>query len=51
MKLIGKSEEERRFTRSRHMLDDDINIDHGEINCVALDWIEPTADRIHWRGF
>jgi len=48
--LVGKSEGERPLRRPRHRWEDNIKIDHQELGCGGMDWIELAQDRDRWRA-
>jgi len=43
--LVGKSEGKRPSGRPRCRWEDNINMDHHEVRCGGMDWIELAQDR------
>ena len=43
--LVRKPEEKRPFGRPRLRWEDNIKMDHQEVGCGGMDWIELTQDR------
>ena len=48
--LVGKTEEKRPFGRPRHRWEGNIKIDHQEVGCEGMDWVELAQDRDRWRA-
>jgi len=48
--LVGKPEGTRPLGRPRHRWEDNIKIDHQEVGCGGMDWIELAQDRDRWRA-
>jgi len=48
--LVGKPEEKRRLGRNRRRWEDNIKMDHQEVGCGGMDWIELAQDRDRWRA-
>jgi len=48
--LVGKPEGKRPLRRHRHMWEDNIKMDHREVGCSSMDWIELAQDRDSWRA-
>ena len=48
---MGKPEGKRLLRRPRHRWEDDIKMDHQEVRCGGVDWIELAQDRDRWRAF
>jgi len=42
--LVGKPERKRPLGRPRHRWEDNIKIDHQEVGCGGMDWIELAQD-------
>jgi hypothetical protein len=38
--LVGKPEEKRPLGRSRRRWEDNVKMDHQEVGCGSMDWIE-----------
>jgi hypothetical protein len=47
--LVGKTEGNRPFGRTRHRWEDNIKKDHQEVGCGGMDWIELAQDRHRWQ--
>ena len=45
---MGKPEGKRLLRRPRHRWEDDIKMDHQEVRCGGVDWIELAQDRDRW---
>ena len=43
--LVGKPEGKSPVSRPRRRWDDNIKMDHQEVGCVGVDWIDLTRDR------
>jgi hypothetical protein len=43
--LVGKPEGKRPLGRSRLRCDDNIQMDHQEVGCEGMDWINVSQDR------
>ena len=48
--LVGKPEGKRLLGRPRRRWEDNIKIDHQEVGCGGMDWIELAQDRDRWRA-
>jgi hypothetical protein len=48
--ISGKPEAKIPLRRPRHRWVDNIEIDHGEIAWVGMDWAGPAQDRDQWRA-
>jgi hypothetical protein len=48
--LVGKPEEKRPLRRPRHRWEDIIKMDHQEVGCGDMDWIELAQDRYRWQA-
>ena len=48
--LVGKSEGKRPLGRSRRRWEDNIKMDHQEVGCGRVDWIQLAQDRDRWRA-
>jgi len=48
--LVGKPEGKRTLGRPRRRWEDNIKMDHQEVGCGAMDWIELAEDRDKWRA-
>jgi hypothetical protein len=48
--LVGKPEEKRLLGRPWHIWEDNITMDHHEVGCGGMDWIELAQDRDRWRA-
>jgi len=48
--LVGKHEGKRPLGRPRRRWEDNINVDHQEVGCGGMDWIELAQDRDMWRA-
>ena len=46
--LVGKPEGKKLFGRPRCRWEDNIMMDHQEVGCGGLDWIELAQDRDRW---
>ena len=47
--LVGKPEGRRPVGRPRHRWVDNIRMDHQEVGCGYMDWIELALDRDRWQ--
>jgi len=47
--LGGKPEGKRPLGRPRHRWEDNIKMDHQEVGCGGMDWIELGQGRDRWR--
>jgi hypothetical protein len=50
MVLLGKPEGKRPLGRPRRRWEDNIKMDHQEVGCGGMDWIELAQDRDKWRA-
>jgi hypothetical protein len=48
--LVGKPEERRPLGRHGPRWDDNIMMDHQEVECEVMDWVELARDRNGWRA-
>jgi hypothetical protein len=48
--LVGKPKGRRPLGRPRHIWKDNIKMDHQEVGCGSVDWIELVQDRDRWRA-
>jgi len=48
--LVGKSEGNIPLWRPRRRWEDNIKMDHQEVGCGVMDWIELNQDRDRWRA-
>ena len=48
--LVGKSEGKRPLGKSRRRWENNIMIDHQEVGCGGVDWIDLAQDRNRWRA-
>jgi hypothetical protein len=48
--LVGKPEGKRPLRRHRRRWEDNIKMDHQEVGCGSMDWIELAQDRDRWRA-
>ena len=48
--LVGKPEGKRPLGRPRRRWEDNIKMDHQEVRCEGMDWIEVAQDRDRWRA-
>jgi len=48
--LVGKPEGKRPLGRPRHRWEDNIKMDHQEVGCEGMDWIELDQDKDRWRA-
>ena len=48
--LIGKPERKRPLGRHRLRWEDNIKMDHQEVGCGGMDWIDVAQDRDRWRA-
>jgi hypothetical protein len=46
--LVGKPEGKRPPGRPRHRWEDNIKIDHQEVGCGGMNWIDLAQDRDRW---
>ena len=46
--LVGEPEVKRPLGRPRCRWEDNIMMDHQEVGCGGMDWIEPAQDRDRW---
>jgi hypothetical protein len=49
--LVGRPEGKRPLGRPRHMWEDNIKMDLGEIGIDGSKWIQLAQDRVQWRAF
>jgi hypothetical protein len=49
--LVRKPERKRPLGRRRRRWEDNIKMDHKEVGCGDVDWIELAQDRDSWREF
>jgi hypothetical protein len=47
--LVGKAEGKRPLGRLRRRWENNVKMDHQEVGCGGLDWIELAQDRDMWR--
>jgi hypothetical protein len=48
--LVGKSEGKRPLGRHRRRWVDNIKMDHTDVRCGGIDWIDLAEDRYRWRA-
>jgi hypothetical protein len=48
--LVGKHEGKSPLRRPRHRWEDNITMDHQEVGCRDMDWIELAQDLDRWRN-
>jgi len=48
--LVGKPEGKRPLRRPRRRWEDNIKMDHQEVGCGGMDWIELAQDRDRWQA-
>ena len=48
--FVGKPEGKRPLERSRRRWEDNIKMDHQEVRCGRVDWIELAQGRDRWRA-
>jgi len=48
--LMGKLEGNRPLGRPRRRWEDNIRLDHQEVGCGGMDWVELAQDRDRWRA-
>ena len=48
--LVGKLEGTRQLGRPELRWEVNIKMDHQEVGCGGMDWIEPAQDRDRWRA-
>jgi hypothetical protein len=48
--LLGKPEGKRSLGSPRHGWEDNIKMDHQEVGCESMDWIELAQNRDMWRA-
>jgi hypothetical protein len=46
---MGVPEGKRPLVNPRHRWEDNIKMDHQEVGCGGMDWIDLTEDRDRWR--
>ena len=46
---MGKTEGKRSLGRSRRRWKDNIKMNHEEVGCGGMDWLELAQDRDRWR--
>ena len=51
MFLVGKPDGKRPLRRHRRRWNDNIKMDHQEVGCADVDWIELDQDRDRWRAY
>jgi hypothetical protein len=49
--LVGRPEGKRPLGRPMHRLKDNIKMDHREVGCRVMDWIDVVWYRDRWRAF
>jgi hypothetical protein len=49
--FMGKPEGKRLCGRTRHIWEDNIKMDHQELGCGRMEWIELAQDKDRWREF
>jgi hypothetical protein len=49
--LGGRSKGKRPLGRPRHRWEDNIKIDHREMEIDGANWIQLAQDRVQWRAF
>jgi hypothetical protein len=47
--LLGKTERKRPLEKLRCRWEDNIKMDHHEVGCDGMDWIDLARDRDRWR--
>jgi hypothetical protein len=48
--LVGKPEGKRPPGRPRRRWEDNIKVDHQEVECRGMDWVELAQDRDRWQA-
>jgi len=48
--LVGRPEGKRPLERLGRRWEDNINMDHQEVGCEGMDWIDLGQDRDRWRA-
>ena len=48
--LVGKSEGKRPFGRPKRRWEDNIKMDHKEVEWEGIDWIQLAQDRDRWKA-
>jgi hypothetical protein len=48
--LVGKPEVKRPLVRPRRRWEDNMKMDHQEVGCGGMDWIDVAQDRDRWRA-
>jgi hypothetical protein len=48
--LVGISEGKRPLGRCKHRWEDKIKMDHQEVGCGSMDWVELAQDRDRWQA-
>jgi hypothetical protein len=48
---VGKPEMKRPLGRPRHIREDNVKLDHKEVGCGGVDWIDLAQDKDRWQAF